>query len=413
MPTELFDLAVIGAGPTGLDAALAALDEGLDVVVLEAAPSVAASVRDWGHVRLFTPWAINASHRMRRHLNAAGSAVPADTDSATRPTGAELAEQLLEPVAALPVLAGRIRTGTRVTAVGREGLLKHEHIADADRAARPFRLAVHGDGGDDVVRARAVLDCSGGYAVPNALGDAGIPARGELGLADRIDRRLPDLAADQGYWSGRTTLLVGAGYSAQTAAGDLAVLADGAPGTAVVWAIRETEPAFGAVADDPLPARAALSDRAMALATGAHPAVTARTGVTVEAVAERNDRLVVTLRGDDGTLDDVEVDRILALTGTLGDQSIYRQLQVHECYATLGPITLSGALLGAAAGDCMTQPAQGVDVLRNPEPGFYVLGNKSYGRNNQYLLRVGYEQVDVVLPDVAATLGRLPEPAPA
>nr|MBA2497979.1 flavoprotein [Acidimicrobiia bacterium] len=214
-------------------------------------------------------------------------------------------------------------------------------------------------------------------------------------------------------WAGATTLLVGGGYSAQTAARDLAALAARAPGTAVIWAIREDEPGFGAVDDDPLPARAALVASSLALAGGVDPAVTPRTGVAVEAVAERTGRLVVSLRADDGTTDEVEADRVLALTGTLGDQSIYRQLQVHECYATLGTITLSAALLGDAAGDCMTQPAQGVDVLRNPEPGFFVLGNKSYGRNNQFLLRVGYEQVDVVVPDVAASLGRLPEPAPA
>lgn len=411
MPTELFDLAVIGAGPTGLDAALAATDDGLDVVVLEAAPSVGSNLRDWGHVRLFTPWSINASDRMRRHLAAVGVVVPDDAEA--RPTGAELAEQLLEPVAALPALAGRVRTSARVTAVGREGMLKHEHIADAERAARPFRLVVSGPDGDDIVRARAVLDCSGGYAVPNALGDGGVPAPGETALAHRIDRRLPDLDGDAEGWAGVTTLLVGAGYSAQTAARDLAALAARVPGTTVIWAIREDEPGFGAVDDDPLPARAALVASSLALAGGADPAVAPRAGVAVESVAERAGRLVVVLRADDGATDEVEADRVLALTGTLGDQSIYRQLQVHECYATLGPITLSAALLGDAAGDCMTQPALGVDVLRNPEPGFFVLGNKSYGRNNQFLLRVGYEQVDVVVPDVAASLGRLPEPAPA
>ncbi len=32
----------------------------------------------------------------------------------------------------------------------------------------------------------------------------------------------------------------------------------------------------------------------------------------------------------------------------------------------------------------------------NPEPGFFILGAKSYGRNSQFLLRIGWQQVDDV-----------------
>src|SRR5205823_5258036 len=49
-------VAVIGAGPVGLAAAAHLLERGLRPVILEAASEVAASVRDWGHVRLFSPW---------------------------------------------------------------------------------------------------------------------------------------------------------------------------------------------------------------------------------------------------------------------------------------------------------------------------------------------------------------------
>ncbi|MBV7697355.1 hypothetical protein [Streptomyces sp. TRM70350] len=84
----------------------------------------------------------------------------------------------------------------------------------------------------------------------------------------------------------------------------------------------------------------------------------------------------------------------MALTGYTGDASLYRQLQVHECYATGAPRNLPAALLGSAAGDCLAQPAVGIDALRNPEPYFFILGAKSYGRLNTFLPRTGYEQVD-------------------
>ena len=87
-------------------------------------------------------------------------------------------------------------------------------------------------------------------------------------------------------------------------------------------------------------------------------------------------------------------DHVVALTGYTGDASLYRQLQVHECYATGAPMNLSAALLGSAGGDCLAQPSAGIEALRNPEPHFFILGAKSYGRLNTFLLRTGYQQID-------------------
>jgi hypothetical protein len=110
----------------------------------------------------------------------------------------------------------------------------------------------------------------------------------------------------------------------------------------------------------------------------------------------------------------VVVDRVLALNGGVGDFSIYRQLQVHECYATAAPMKLSAALLGAAAGDCLAQQSHGAETLTNPEPGFFILGAKSYGRNSQFLMRVGHAQVDDVFGLLSAADPRAATgPAPA
>jgi hypothetical protein len=98
---------------------------------------------------------------------------------------------------------------------------------------------------------------------------------------------------------------------------------------------------------------------------------------------------------------EVVVDRVLALTGAVGDNRLYRQLQVHECYAFDAPMKLSAALLGAAGGDCLAQASHGVEALTNPEPGFYILGAKSYGRNNTFLMRTGWEQVAEVFGAIA------------
>jgi NADPH-dependent 2,4-dienoyl-CoA reductase/sulfur reductase-like enzyme len=385
-------VAILGTGPTGLEAALAATEEGFPFTLYEAAPGVAGNVRAWGHVRLFTPWEMNVSPRMRRHLETAGVEVPGGSGC---PTGRELAERLLEPVAGLREISPNLRLGTRVLAVGREGLLKHEEIATAERGRRPFRILVAGpDGRERVEKADVVIDATGTWSRPNSLGDGGIPAAGERTFDGEIRRHVPDFSRDTGHWAGRTVLLAGAGHSAQTAARDLAGLAREAPGTRVIWVLRNPEPCWGTSEGDSLPERAGLAAEAAALADGASPAVEVRPAV-VEEITRPNGRFEVTLRNGNAR-ERVLVDRILSLTGYVGDNELYRQLQVHECYATCGPIKLSAALLGAGSSDCLSQTSHGAETLTNPEPGFFILGSKSYGRNNSFLMRTGWEQVGEV-----------------
>ena len=392
-------IAILGGGPIGLEAALAAAERGLSFTVYEAAGAVGGYVREWGHVRAFTPWGMNVSERAERFLGAADMEVPSGPGL---PTGRELVDRLLEPLASLPVLASRLRLRSRVLAVAREGLLKHEEIGSERRALAPFRILVaEPGGGERIETADVVIDCTGTYGHPNRLGDGGIPAAGERAFEGRIGRAIPDVAREPAAWAGRTVLLTGAGHSAQTAARDLAALARHAPGTKVIWAVRSTAPTWGAVADDPLPERAALNAAAAQIAGGASNAIDVRTGAVTEALTGRDGRVVATLRN--GGREEVEVDRILALNGGVGDASLYRQLQVHECYATSGPMKLAAALLGEAGarGDCLTQDAHGPETLVNPEPGFFILGSKSYGRNSQFLLRVGWQQVEDVMGMVA------------
>ncbi|MGW0732008.1 hypothetical protein [Streptomyces sp. NPDC002851] len=382
------NVAVLGAGPIGLDAALACADAGWPVTVYEAGAGPGTHVRAWGHVRLFTPWDLNVSPRMRAHL-------PAAPAGAACPTGTELAEELLRPVAELPALDGRIRYGTRVAALARTGLLKHEHIGTPTRTEAPFTLLLDTPDGEDTAEATLVLDCTGTYGHPNTLGDGGIPAPGERALADRITRSLPDTTTDPGRWSG-TVLLVGAGKSAQTAARDLAAL----PDTRLVWAIRSPAPDWGAIENDTLPGRQELVDVACRLTdttAAGHDRVTAHTGARVQSLHTdaATGRIRVSLATADGP-HEVLADHVVSLTGYTGDPSLHRQLQVHECYATGAPMNLSAALLGSAGGDCLAQTCPGLDTLRTPEPHFFVLGAKSYGRLNTFLLRTGYDQVTEV-----------------
>ena len=62
-------------------------------------------------------------------------------------------------------------------------------------------------------------------------------------------------------------------------------------------------------------------------------------------------------------------------------------------------MNLAAALLEAGrtspdrAGDCLAQVPHGAESLRTPEPDFFVLGAKSYGRNPAFLLTIGHRQI--------------------
>lgn len=387
-------LAIVGAGPTGLDAALAAIDSGLPFTLYEGADSVAAYLRQWGHVRLFSPWDLDVSPRIRRALESLGVAPPRGSDC---PTGRELAELVFQPLAESPQIAPHLRLATRVLSLGREGLLKHQAIGDPARSQSRFRLLVQERGmAETADSADIVLDCTGTYGQPNSTGDGGIPAPGEEALGGRITRTIPDVLTYPEPWAGKRILVVGAGHSAQTAVVDLAKLVESHPETEILWAVRRRRAEWAVIDNDPLPERSALIQRAQAIAGGHSPGVRCLTGVVVESIASSNDRLKVTFRQQDGTTRNEIVDRILSLTGFSGDHLLYRQLQVHECWATSGPMKLAASLLAESSSDCLDQAGHGADTLKNPEPGFFILGSKSYGRNTTFLMRVGWQQVDEV-----------------
>lgn len=395
-------LAIVGAGPIGLEAACAALDHGFDVHVFERG-EVGAHVQAWGHVRMFTPWSMNVGPRSAARLMAAGwTAPPADEC----PTGAELVERVLAPLAALPELKDRVHPHAQVVHVSRRGALKGEWIGDPARRERPFRLLARDAGGrESVLHAFAVVDASGTYGTPNWAGDGGIPARGEEFLAPQMSYHVDDVRGlRRPRHAGRRTMVIGAGASAATTVVALAELAAEAPGTSVVWVTREADLRFaGEVEHDTLPGRAALHARARELATADGSPVTRIGDASVESFEYNSatHRFRVTLRvGEQTRLE--EADQVVVNTGFGPDNSIYRELQVHECYGSRGPMKLSAALLGAGASDCTTVPAFGVEQLRNPEPDFYILGAKSYARYNSFLLQTGYAQVEQVLAALAA-----------
>jgi glycine/D-amino acid oxidase-like deaminating enzyme len=382
-------VAVIGAGPVGLAAAAHLLDRGLTPIVFEAGPMVGASIRAWGHVRVFSPWAFDVDPVAVQLLERYGWSVP---DPAGYPTGDEIVDRYLLPLAATAEIAPTLRLNATVLGVARAGIDK---LKDAGRDEAPFELLVAQDGVERRYLAGAVIDASGTWTRPNPLG-AGLPAGGETALADRIAYGIPDvLGSARERYAGRRVAVVGSGHSAFNAILDLVTLRESEPATQIVWAVRGGAPdrKYGGGGADQLPARGALGATVRGLVEDGSVALAA--GFLTRSVEERDGSLVL---ADGGR--EIVADEVIAATGFRPDLEMLRELRLDlddrvEATRALAP------LIDPNLHSCGSVPPHGVDELAHPDAGIYVVGMKSYGRAPTFLLRTGYEQVRSVVAALA------------
>jgi thioredoxin reductase len=397
-------IAVLGAGPIGLEAGLYARQLKLPFTIYEQG-RIGEHVWRWGHVKLFSPFAMNATPLGRKAILSADGdhTFPAD-DSCI--SGREHVERYLRPLA--EALSDYIKTETRVINVGRAGFFKQEAIGESARAKQPFLLLVRERNQDRYEEADIVLDCTGTYSHHRWLGPSGIPAIGETQAEPTIAYHLVDVLGDaKKDYLNKSVLVIGSGYSAATTVSNLAKLAEEHNTTWTTWITRaaQTQP-LRRIANDPLRERDRLAVQANNLATRADANVEFRASTFVEAIEPQfnNQSFRVSLRSA-GHKKTLEVEKIVANVGYTPDRAIYRELQIHECYASFGPMKLAAALLGRKSQDCLTQTCPDADTLRNPEPNFYLLGAKSLGRNSQFLMRLGFEQVRDVFTLITGNAG--------
>jgi hypothetical protein len=389
-------VAVIGAGPVGLAAAAHLLAQGEEPLLLEAGSTVGAAVASWAHVQLFSPWRYNIDPAARELLEASGWTAP---DGDAYPTGRELIDRYLAPLARLPEISSRLRLKADVRAVARRGLDK---MKTAGREQAPFELTVYRESRDERILAKAVIDASGTLRTPNPLGSSGVPAMGEDDprLTDRITRGLPDvLGPKRGQYADRRVLVVGSGHSALTVIRDLVALRHEAPHTRVLWAIRRkiASQTFGGGDHDELPERGRLgSEVKLLLAAGE---IELYEGVRITELRWTPSGVVVSASGQDLP----PVDEVIAATGFRPDLSVLRELRISLDPAVESPPRLA-PLIDPNLHSCGTVPPHGFAELAHPEPNFYIAGMKSYGRAPTFLMLTGYEQVRSI---VAALTGDL------
>ena len=381
---------IIGVGPIGLAAAANLVERGIDFLILEASDQVAASVRLWGHTRLFSPWRHLIDPAAQRLLERTGWVAP-NPDVA--PTGAELVEDYLVPLAGLERIASRIRFGETVVAVTREGM---DRTRTAGRAQAPFLLRLqHADGTAQDITGRAVIDASGTYTTPNPLASSGLPPIGADTVTGSIVHALPDvLGADRSRFAGQHTTVVGAGHSAANTLIALARLARDEPGTTVSWLIRNASAVrVSSSPEDELEGRAQLGSRVDRLV--ARGEVQLVDGFEISSVAA--DDAGIRLQGSrHGGPTQHVTDVVVNATGFRPNLDMLREIRLDLDDIVEAPRRLA-PLIDPNVHSCGTVEPHGFRELAHPESGFFLVGMKSYGRAPTFLLATGYEQVRSVV----------------
>ncbi len=363
-------LAILGGGPVGLEAALYAKQAGCTVTLFEQG-QIAESVNRWGFARMFTPFGMNSTTLGKQVLRSdrASPNLPADTEYLT---GREFREVYLLPLAASSILKESIRTPATVVSIGRIGWRKTDP-ADPRKPLSPFRLLVRE--ANNVERfevADAILDCTGTYTRPNWVGDGGIPALGEIAARPQVPYWLEDIrGAKKATYSGKNVALIGSGYSAASTMCGLAELADENQSTWVIWLTSgsRTQPLIR-VPNDPLKERDRLAARANQLATRGDGNLEYHALVQIDELVchgpDKGFRISGRVGGRPMSWD---VERVIANVGYRPDTNLTAELRVTEPH-----------------GDTLTD-----------EPGYYLLGAKSFGRSSDFLLKQGHGQIREVL----------------
>lgn len=386
-------VAIIGAGPVGLAAGAHALERGLSVVILEQGDEVGHSIREWRHVKMFSPWEFNIDSACERLLSPIGWKRP---ESDVLPTGGEFVDRYIAPLGERTVLKDHLKLSSKVTAISRVGFDK---LKTAGREAAPFEIRYTRANEEHVLFADAVIDASGTWYSPNPAGANGLPAIGERDAQAHVSYMMPDVLGEKRTrFANKRVAVLGGGHSAVGTILDLVTLREAEPDTDILWLVRgaDTQRSFGGGDSDQIAARGALGERFRHLVEGGKIKMESGFGVTHILRAPDGLRVATGPARDDRH---VVVDELVVATGFRPDYAFTSELRLEldpttECAPTLAP------LIDPNVHSCGTVRPHGARELSHPEAGFYIAGMKSYGRAPTFLTITGYEQVRSIVADI-------------
>ncbi|RKZ70732.1 MAG: FAD-dependent oxidoreductase [Gammaproteobacteria bacterium] len=386
-------VAIIGAGPVGLAAGAQALERGLTPIIFEQGAEVAHAIRQWQHVKMFSPWEFNIDTAAEKLLNDAGWHRPDDNEL---PTGGELVERYIAPLGTQTILKQYVKLSAKVTAISRVGLDK---LMTAGREEAKFEIRYTQDDQQQVALADAVIDISGTWSTPNPAGSNGLPAFGEPEAAEHISYVMPDvLGRKREQFANKRVAVLGGGHSAVGTILDLVTLREEAPDTDITWLVRgeDTGRSFGGGDNDQIEARGALGTKFKHLIEGGK--IRIESGFYLSHIARQSNGLKISSSAIEEDKY-VTVDELVVSTGFRPDYSFASELRLELDPATECPPILA-PMIDPNVHSCGTVRPHGARELAQPEKGFYIAGMKSYGRAPTFLMITGYEQVRSIIADI-------------
>ena len=387
-------VAVIGAGPVGLAAAAELAERGIDFVVLESGGIAGAAISSWGHVRLFSPWRYNLAPAARRLLEADGWTAP-DLDAL--PTGADLVDDYLR--AAGEAAGARPSDPLRQPSGGDQPPTASTGSAPLGRDTSPVpdparrRQRAHRPRGHRRVRHLAHPQRAGRLRPARPRRDRRRAVH-RLGAARRARRRPGPVRRPAHPRRRRRTL--GRQHAARPRAARRrrtrhhGQLGDPHRHPGPHLRRRRTPTRYPpAGRSAPGCARSSTPGRI----TPASPASPSHPSTTTGDTVSRS-------RAPTAAHDSVTVDRIVSATGFRPDHTIAAELRL-DLDPIMGATRALAPLIDPNEHSCGTVPPHGVDELAHPEPGYYAVGAKSYGRAPTFLMATGYEQARSVVAALA------------
>ena len=385
-------VAIIGAGPIGLAAAAHLTRRNLPFLLFEAGEFVGSNILSWQHVKVFSPWRYNIDKAARQLLELSGWKAPQEE---ALPTGRELYELYLKPLADLPLIKPFIHNRSKVMAIGRKNMDK---MKSWEREEWPFVLQVsHKNEDVRFYEVKAVIDASGTWNNPNPVGSGGVFAVGELDNGNKIIYGIPDVSgAFKERFKNKSIAVVGGGHSAINTIIELDKLKDEYPETTIHWILRKktVQDVYGGQEKDALEARGVLGIKIEQLVD--EDRVNVYTPFQVQEIRQRNGQLMLIGHQHDELLALPEIDEIISNTGSRPDFSFLREVRL-SVDSSLESSKVLAELIDPNIHSCGTVRPHGEKELRHDDEGFYIVGSKSYGRAPTFLMATGYEQVRSVV----------------
>lgn len=385
-------IVIIGAGPVGLAAAAHLVDRGQKFILLESGSRVGNNILEWEHVRLFSPWQYNIDKVAKKLLKNNGWKAPSAEEL---PTGKELVESYLEPLAKLPKIKENLLLNSKVVSISKKGLDK---MKDAGREQTSFVLYVEQQGLTKRIEAKAVIDATGTWSHPNPINADSIWTSEERSLYKHIYYGIPDIQGNlRERYIGKRVAVIGGGHSAINTILELSQLGKDVE---IYWVMRKkkVEDAYGGEEKDALEARGELGSRIHQLVDAGQ--VQVFTPFRIHQLKRTNDGMELSGEYKDNEFKLNGIDEIITNTGSRPDFSFLREIRLSIDTTTESVEALS-PLIDPNLHSCGTVRPHGEEILRQPEKNFYIVGMKSYGRAPTFLMATGYEQIRSIVAYLA------------